>query len=75
MVVISCVSDLHHSLTAGQALELELDSYAGLVKEMSSVGDAMVKASHPDAKMIQQRQQLINQQLKVRQTLTVKSWS
>ena len=32
---------------------------------MSSVGDAMVKANHPDAKMIQQRQQLINQQLKV----------
>ncbi|XP_043236847.1 spectrin beta chain, non-erythrocytic 2-like isoform X8 [Amphibalanus amphitrite] len=56
-------------LTKHKALELELDSYAGLVKEMSSVGDAMVKASHPDAKMIQQRQQLINQQLKDTQRL------
>ena len=54
------------SASPPQALELELDSYAGLVREMSSVGDAMVRASHPDAKMIQQRQQLINQQLKVR---------
>ncbi|XP_037069817.1 spectrin beta chain, non-erythrocytic 1-like [Pollicipes pollicipes] len=56
-------------LTKHKALELELDSYAGLVKEMSSVADTMVKSSHPDAKMIQQRQHLINQQLKDTQRL------
>jgi len=47
-----------------QALELELDTYSGLITEMGNMANAMVSSNHPDSKVITQRQQLLSQGLK-----------
>nr|CAD7394338.1 unnamed protein product [Timema cristinae] len=52
-----------------QALELELDTYSGIVNEMGHTAAAMVNAKHPDAKVIAARQQLISQQMRTLQRL------
>ena len=43
---------------ASQAVELEIDSYCGLVKEMGTTADALVRTNHPQAKAIKERQQV-----------------
>ena len=50
-------------LAKHKALELEIDTYAGLVKEMGATADAMVKSNHPESKLIKNRQQVIQQDL------------
>jgi len=40
-------------LTRHKALELQLDSYDGIISEMSRTAGAMVSANHPDSKIIQ----------------------
>nr|CAD7572393.1 unnamed protein product [Timema californicum] len=52
-----------------RALELELDTYSGIVNEMGHTAAAMVNAKHPDAKVIAARQQLISQQMRTLQRL------
>lgn len=44
-----------------QGLELEIDTYSGIVKEMGTVADQMIKSSHPESKLIKDRQQVIQQ--------------
>jgi len=56
-------------LTKHKALELELDTYSGLINEMGNMGQAMVSANHPDSKVITQRMQLLNQGMKNLQKL------
>ncbi len=53
----------------GQALELEVDTYSGLITEMGNMAQAMVSSNHPDSKIITQRQQLLMQGLKNLQKL------
>ena len=40
-------------LTKHKALELQLDSYDGIISEMSRTAGAMVSSNHPDSKIIQ----------------------
>ncbi|RXG57046.1 Spectrin beta chain, non-erythrocytic 5 [Armadillidium vulgare] len=47
-------------LAKHKALELEIDTYAGLVKEMGMNAEQMVKSNHPEAKLIKEKQQVIN---------------
>lgn len=43
-----------------QALELEMDTYSGIVKEMGTMAESMIKSSHPESKMIKDRQQVLD---------------
>lgn len=56
-------------LTKHKALELELDTYAGIVSEMSHTAAAMVAAKYPESKMISTKQQMIEKMLKSLQKL------
>ncbi|PSN40703.1 hypothetical protein C0J52_13751 [Blattella germanica] len=56
-------------LTKHKALELELDTYSGIVNEMGHTSGAMVTAKHPDSKAISAKQQLIQQQMRNLQRL------
>ncbi|XP_013777045.2 LOW QUALITY PROTEIN: spectrin beta chain, non-erythrocytic 1-like [Limulus polyphemus] len=51
-------------LTKHKALELELDTYSGLLKEMVCQAQRMIDDEHPDHKIISKRIQLITQQMK-----------
>ncbi|XP_050536729.1 spectrin beta chain, non-erythrocytic 5 isoform X2 [Daktulosphaira vitifoliae] len=51
-------------LTKHKALELELDTYEGIVKEMCHTGNTMVNLKHPDIKAITAKQQYICEQFK-----------
>ncbi|XP_076313686.1 LOW QUALITY PROTEIN: spectrin beta chain, non-erythrocytic 5-like [Tachypleus tridentatus] len=51
-------------LTKHKALELELDTYSGLLKEMVCQAQRMIGDEHPDHKIINKRIQLITQQMK-----------
>lgn len=57
-------------LAKHKGLELEIDTYSGIVKEMGTVADQMVKSSHPESKLIKDRQQMLNQELKDLQKLS-----
>lgn len=52
---MSFIPVIYHS----QGLELEIDTYSGIVKEMGTVADQMIKSSHPESKLIKDRQQVI----------------
>ncbi|XP_055643020.1 spectrin beta chain isoform X2 [Toxorhynchites rutilus septentrionalis] len=56
-------------LTKHKAIELELDTYSGIVSEMGHTASAMVTSKHPDSKMIAAKQQLIEKMLKSLQKL------
>uniref|UniRef100_A0A6B2E568 Putative beta chain spectrin n=1 Tax=Phlebotomus kandelakii TaxID=1109342 RepID=A0A6B2E568_9DIPT len=56
-------------LTKHKALELELDTYSGIVSEMSHTAAAMVTAKYPDSKVIASKQQMIESMLKSLQKL------
>ena len=56
-------------LTKHKALELELDTYSGLIDEMGNMAQAMVSRNHPDSKVITQRQHLLSQGMKNLQKL------
>ncbi|KAA0192474.1 hypothetical protein HAZT_HAZT000964 [Hyalella azteca] len=51
-------------------IELEIDSYCGLVKEMGTTADGLVKINHPQSKLIKERQHIVNQELKELQKLS-----
>ncbi|XP_050686605.1 spectrin alpha chain-like [Eriocheir sinensis] len=57
-------------LAKHKALELEMDTYGGIVKEMGTMAESMIKSSHPESKMIRDRQQMLNQELKDLQKLS-----
>lgn len=52
-----------------QALELEIDTYDGLVTEMASQAQQMIDSNHPDSKVVASKQQIITQQIKNLQKL------
>jgi len=52
-----------------QALELEIDTYEGIVKEMCHTGNNMMNLKHPDIKAISSKQQYICEQFKLLQKL------
>lgn len=56
-------------LTKHKALELELDTYNGIVSEMGRTASAMVNAKHPDYKAIAAKQSAIQQQMRTLQKL------
>ncbi|XP_054709348.1 spectrin beta chain-like [Uloborus diversus] len=51
-------------LTKHQALELEIDSYKGLVDELANQANALVESKHPDSKIIRNRMEVIDQEMK-----------
>ncbi|XP_042865885.1 spectrin beta chain, non-erythrocytic 5-like isoform X7 [Penaeus japonicus] len=57
-------------LAKHKGLELEIDTYSGIVKEMGTVADQMIKSSHPESKLIKDRQQMLNQDLRDLQKLS-----
>ncbi|XP_062560998.1 spectrin beta chain, non-erythrocytic 5 isoform X2 [Armigeres subalbatus] len=56
-------------LTKHKGIELELDTYSGIVSEMGHAASAMVTSKHPDSKVIAAKQQLIEKMLKSLQKL------
>ncbi|XP_076644007.1 spectrin beta chain, non-erythrocytic 5 kst isoform X2 [Halictus rubicundus] len=56
-------------LTKHKAVELELDTYNGIVTEMGHTASAMINAKHPDSKAIGIKQQAIAQQMRALQRL------
>uniref|UniRef100_A0A1Y9H0U3 Spectrin beta chain n=2 Tax=Anopheles dirus TaxID=7168 RepID=A0A1Y9H0U3_9DIPT len=56
-------------LTKHKVIELELDTYSGIVSEMGHTASAMIAAKHPDSKVIGTKQQLIEKMLKSLQRL------
>ncbi|XP_014213231.1 spectrin beta chain, non-erythrocytic 1 isoform X2 [Copidosoma floridanum] len=56
-------------LTKHKALELELDTYNGIVTEMGNTAATMINAKHPDSKSIANKQQAIAQQVRSLQRL------
>lgn len=52
-----------------QAVELELDTYNGIVTEMGHTAATMINAKHPDSKAIANKQQAIAQQMRALQRL------
>lgn len=52
-----------------QALELELDTYDGIVTEMGRNAGSMVATKHPDCKAIASKQAAIQQQMRTLQKL------
>ncbi|XP_050085218.1 spectrin beta chain, non-erythrocytic 5 isoform X3 [Anopheles aquasalis] len=56
-------------LTKHKVIELELDTYSGIVSEMGHTASAMIAAKHPDSKVIATKQQLIEKMLKSLQRL------
>ncbi|XP_054271663.1 spectrin alpha chain, non-erythrocytic 1 isoform X2 [Macrosteles quadrilineatus] len=56
-------------LTKHKALELELDTYSGIVTEMGTAANVMINAKHPDAKAIASKQTAIAQQMRTLQKL------
>lgn len=56
-------------LTKHKTIELELDTYSGIISEMGHAATAMVAAKHPDGKQIAGKQQLIEKMFKSLQRL------
>lgn len=56
-------------LTKHKTIELELDTYSGIVQEMGTTAQSMVTAKHPDSKAIASKQQMIEKMLKSLQKL------
>ncbi|KAH6925479.1 hypothetical protein HPB50_005728 [Hyalomma asiaticum] len=61
---------LELQLKAQTALELEIDTYSGLVVEMTHQGQAMIDQNHPDSKIIANQMQTVNQEMKNLQKLS-----
>ncbi|XP_035225862.1 spectrin beta chain, non-erythrocytic 1-like isoform X1 [Stegodyphus dumicola] len=51
-------------LTKHKALELEIDTYCSLITEMGHQAQIMIDSNHPDSKVISNRLQVVNQQMK-----------
>ncbi|KAG8194893.1 hypothetical protein JTE90_029184 [Oedothorax gibbosus] len=60
-------------LTKHKALELEIDSYKGLVDELAAQADALIESNHQDSKIVKNRMEVINQEMKnIEKLCTVK---
>lgn len=56
-------------LTKHKAIELELDTYSGIITEMGHTAGTMIASNHPDSKLIAAKQQLIEKMFKSLQRL------
>ncbi len=56
-------------LTKHKTIELELDTYSGIISEMGHTAAQMVSHQHPDSKLIASKQQLIEKMFKSLQRL------
>lgn len=56
-------------LTKHKAIELELDTYSGIITEMGHTASAMISSKHPDSKLIIAKQQMIESMFKALQRL------
>lgn len=56
-------------LTKHKAIELELDTYSGIISEMGHNAASMIAAKHPDSKIISAKQQMIEKMFKSLQRL------
>lgn len=54
-------------LTKHKGIELELDTYSGIISEMGHTAASMISAHHPDSKLIAAKQQLIEKMFKTLQ--------
>lgn len=57
-------------LTKHKAIELELDTYSGIISEMGHNAASMIAAKHPDSKLIASKQQMIEKMFKSLQRLS-----
>lgn len=57
-------------LTKHKGIELELDTYSGIISEMGHTAASMIAAKHPDSKLIAAKQQLIEKMFKSLQRLS-----
>ena len=51
-------------LTKHKALELEIDTYSGIVKEISATATKLTNSNHPDFKQIKSRDEMLSRELK-----------
>lgn len=57
-------------LTKHKAIELELDTYSGIISEMGHTASSMIASKHPDSKLIASKQQLVEKMFKSLQRLS-----
>lgn len=57
-------------LTKHKGIELELDTYAGIISEMGHAAAGMIASKHPDSKLIASKQQMIEKMFKSLQRLS-----
>lgn len=57
-------------LTKHKAIELELDTYSGIISEMGHTASNMMASKHPDSKLVAAKQQLIEKMFKSLQRLS-----
>ena len=51
-------------LTKHKAVELEVDTYSGIVKEISATASKLTNNNHPDSKQIKSRDEMLSRELK-----------
>ena len=51
-------------LTKHKAVELEVDTYSGIVKEISATASKLTNSNHPDSKQIKSRDEMLSRELK-----------
>lgn len=56
-------------LTKHKGIELELDTYSGIISEMGHTAASMIASKHPDSKLIAAKQQMIEKMFKSLQRL------
>ncbi|XP_055309165.1 spectrin beta chain, non-erythrocytic 1 isoform X4 [Sitodiplosis mosellana] len=57
-------------LTKHKGIELELDTYSGIISEMGHTAASMIVSKHPDSKLIASKQQMIEKMFKSLQRLS-----
>ena len=51
-------------LTKHKGLELEIDTYSGIIKEISSTADTLVNSGHPESKQVRSRMEMLSRNLR-----------
>ena len=51
-------------LTKHKALELEIDTYSGIVKEISATATKLTNSNHPDSKRIKSKDEMLQREMK-----------
>jgi len=60
-------------LTKHKTMELEIDTYSGIIQEISATATKLVNNNHPDSKQIKNRDDVLNRELKkLRNTANVR---